>query len=160
VILFHAFTRFRLDLLTTGVHRCHPTRLLGIRSAHRRSTKGITTPTRTLWALAIRNFLPQVSVNTFLCTWSKTSTNGSHTNSSAPFKLAELTKEYGPVFSIRQGPRLFVVIGRYQAAMEIMEKEGASLADRPRLIAAAETLSGGMRVVSERSGDRLRRVRK
>ena len=53
-----------------------------------------------------------------------------------------------------------MVIGRYQAAMEIMEKEGASLADRPRLIAAAETLSGGMRVVSYRSGDRLRRVRK
>ncbi|KAH0838698.1 cytochrome P450 [Lanmaoa asiatica] len=62
--------------------------------------------------------------------------------SRAPFELAELTKEYGPVFSFRQGPRLFVVIGRYQAAMEIMEKEGASIADRPTLIAAAETLSG------------------
>ncbi|KAF8551926.1 cytochrome P450 [Imleria badia] len=80
--------------------------------------------------------------------------------SRAPFKLAELTKEYGPVFSFRHGPRLFVVIGRYQAAMEIMEKEGASLADRPRTIAAGETLSGGMRVLSSRSGDRLRRIRR
>ncbi|KIJ60536.1 hypothetical protein HYDPIDRAFT_117061 [Hydnomerulius pinastri MD-312] len=80
--------------------------------------------------------------------------------SRAPFKFAELTEEYGPVFSLRQGPRLFVVIGRHQAAMEIMEKEGASLADRPRSIAAAETLSGGMRVVVEGSGDRLRRLRR
>lgn len=83
-----------------------------------------------------------------------------HVNSRAPFKLAELTKEYGPVFSLRHGPRYFVVIGRYQAAMDIMEKEGASIADRPRLIAAAETLSGGMRVVSSRSGERLRKIRR
>lgn len=53
-----------------------------------------------------------------------------------------------------------MVIGRYQAAMEIMEKEGASVADRPRSIAAAETLSGGLRVVSSRSGERLRRYRR
>ncbi|KAI9566969.1 cytochrome P450, partial [Boletus coccyginus] len=80
--------------------------------------------------------------------------------SRAPFKFAELTKQYGPVFSLRHGPRLFVVIGRYQAAMEVMDKEGASLADRPRSIAAGETLSGGMRVVAERSGERLRRYRR
>ncbi|KAF8139802.1 cytochrome P450 [Boletus edulis] len=78
----------------------------------------------------------------------------------APYKLAELTKEYGPVFSLRHGPRLFVVIGRYQAAMEIMEKEGVSIADRPRLIAAAETLSGGMRIVTSGIGPQLRRARR
>ena len=70
-IPFHASARFRLGLSTTGMYRNHPTRLLGIHPAHRRSTKGITTPARTLWALAIRNSLPQVSVNTFLYTWSK-----------------------------------------------------------------------------------------
>lgn len=87
-------------------------------------------------------------------------TDGILVHSSAPYKLAELTKQYGPVFSLRHGPRIFVVIGRHQAAMEIMEKEGASVADRPRFIAAAETLSGGLRVVSSRNGDRLRRARR
>ena len=53
-----------------------------------------------------------------------------------------------------------MVIGQYEAAMEIMEKEGASLADQSHLVAAVETLSGGMRVLSERSRDRLCRVRK
>ncbi|KAG9310288.1 cytochrome P450 [Chiua virens] len=80
--------------------------------------------------------------------------------SRAPFKLADMTGDYGPVFSLRQGPRLFVIIGRYHAAMEIMEKEGASVADRPRSIAAGETLSGGMRLVTEGVGDRFRRLRR
>lgn len=71
-----------------------------------------------------------------------------------------MTEEYGPVFSLRQGTRIFIIIGRHRAAMEIMEKQGASLADRPRSIAAGETLSGGMRIVVERTGDRLRRLRR
>lgn len=41
-----------------------------------------------------------------------------------------------------------------------MEKEGASLVDRPRSIAAGEMLSGGMRILMARSGDRFRRLRK
>ena len=44
--------------------------------------------------------------------------------------------------------------------MELMEKQGVLLADRPRSIAAAETLSGGMRVVVEGAGDRLRKLRR
>ncbi|KAI9461381.1 cytochrome P450 [Boletus coccyginus] len=71
-----------------------------------------------------------------------------------------MTEEYGPVFTLRQGTRIFIIIGRHRAALEIMEKQGASLADRPRSIAAAETLSGGMRVVVEGTGDRLRRLRR
>lgn len=71
-----------------------------------------------------------------------------------------MTEEYGPIFSLRQGTQIFIIIGRYRAAMELMEKQGASLADRPRSIAAAETLSGGMRVVVQGAGDRLRRLRR
>jgi len=71
-----------------------------------------------------------------------------------------MTEEYGPVFTLRQGTRIFIIIGRHRAAMELMEKQGASLADRPRSIAAAETLSGNMRVVVEGTGDRLRRLRR
>jgi hypothetical protein len=41
-----------------------------------------------------------------------------------------------------------------------MEKEGAHLADRPRSIAVQETLSDGMRIVVQGSGERFRRLRR
>jgi hypothetical protein len=41
-----------------------------------------------------------------------------------------------------------------------MEKEGANLADRLRSIAVQETFSGGMRIVLEGSGEKLRRLRR
>ncbi|OAX38481.1 cytochrome P450 [Rhizopogon vinicolor AM-OR11-026] len=78
----------------------------------------------------------------------------------APLQFAKWTEEYGPVFSLRLGPQVFVVIGRHQAAVDIMEKEGASLADRPRSIAAGETLYGSLVLLFESGGDRLRRLRK
>ncbi|KAF7350486.1 Cytochrome P450 [Mycena venus] len=83
---------------------------------------------------------------------------------------------YGPVISFRQGRELIVIIGRYdvrhpalhqihtiifpEAAVEIMEKEGASVADRPSSIAAGDTLSGGMRTLLIGNGERLRKLRK
>jgi cytochrome P450 len=75
-------------------------------------------------------------------------------------KFEELTKEYGPVFSLRQGSKILVVVGRHQAALDIMEKEGAALVDRPRSISAGEVLSGGMRVLLTRHGDRFRKMRR
>ncbi|KAG2131613.1 cytochrome P450 [Suillus bovinus] len=78
----------------------------------------------------------------------------------APFQFARWTEQYGPVFSLKQGHRLFVIIGRHQAAVDIMENEGVNLADRPRSIAVQETLSGGLRVVVEGSGEKLRRMRR
>ncbi|KAF9058911.1 cytochrome P450 [Rhodocollybia butyracea] len=62
------------------------------------------------------------------------------------------TQEYGPVFSLRMGILGLggirtIVIGRHQAAIDIMEKHGADLSDRPSFIAAGETLSGGMRIL-------------
>jgi hypothetical protein len=41
-----------------------------------------------------------------------------------------------------------------------MEKEGASLIARPRSIAAGDILSGGLRLVTESSGERVRRLRR
>jgi hypothetical protein len=58
-------------------------------------------------------------------------------------KFEEWTEQYGPIFSLRQGRDIIIVVGRVQAAVDIMEKEGAYTADRPRCIAAGETLSGG-----------------
>jgi hypothetical protein len=70
------------------------------------------------------------------------------------------TQEYGPVFSVRQGLTTTIIIGRMQAAVDILEKDGVSTSDRPRSIAASETLSGGMRVMHARPGERLKKMRK
>ncbi|OAX30774.1 cytochrome P450, partial [Rhizopogon vinicolor AM-OR11-026] len=79
------------------------------------------------------------------------------------YAFTDFVRKYGPVVSFRQGSQVIIVIGNrpfHQAAMDIMEKEGASLVDRPRSIAAGEMLSGGMRILMARSGDRFRRLRK
>ncbi|KAG1829926.1 cytochrome P450 [Suillus variegatus] len=78
----------------------------------------------------------------------------------APFQFAKWTEQYGPVFSLKQGHRIFVVIGRHQAAVDIMEKEGANVAGRPRFIGVQETLSGGFRVSHEDRDEILRRMRR
>jgi hypothetical protein len=44
--------------------------------------------------------------------------------------------------------------------MEIMEKEGGSLVDRPIVISAGDTLSGGMRILLARAGNRFRKMRR
>ncbi|KAG6915377.1 hypothetical protein DXG01_011778 [Tephrocybe rancida] len=75
-------------------------------------------------------------------------------------KFEEWTKEYGPIFSLRQGLTTIIVIGRYDCAVEVMEREGAALVDRPLSIAAGETLSGGMRVLLTPAGERFKKMRK
>ncbi|KAF5370353.1 hypothetical protein D9758_006931 [Tetrapyrgos nigripes] len=75
-------------------------------------------------------------------------------------KFEEWTREYGPVYSFRRGVGVVVVIGRYEPAIAIMEKEGASLTDRPLSIAAGETLSGGMRTLIVGAGARLKKLRR
>jgi len=83
----------------------------------------------------------------------------SHTYSSYRH-FEEWAKTYGPVFSLRQGLQTLVIINRVDAAVEIMEKEGAHLADRPRSIAAGEVLSGGMRMLLTPQGERIKKMRK
>ncbi|KAI0345186.1 cytochrome P450 [Trametopsis cervina] len=78
----------------------------------------------------------------------------------AALKYEELTKIYGPVFSYKQGNKVIVVIGRSQAAADIMQKHGSDLTDRPRNIAAGEIFSGGMRTLLTPQGDRLRKLRR
>ncbi|KJA15544.1 hypothetical protein HYPSUDRAFT_194208 [Hypholoma sublateritium FD-334 SS-4] len=75
-------------------------------------------------------------------------------------KFEEWTQQYGPVFALRQGFSTTVVIGRMQAAVDIMERDGAWLVDRPRNIAAGETLSGGMRMLLTPAGDRFKKMRR
>jgi hypothetical protein len=53
-----------------------------------------------------------------------------------------------------------IIVGRLQAAIDIMEKEGASTVDRPHNISAGETLSGGMRVLLTPAGERFKKMRR
>ncbi|KAF9225701.1 cytochrome P450 [Gyrodon lividus] len=62
--------------------------------------------------------------------------------------------------SLRQGSHVFIIIGRLDAATEIMVKEGGALTDRPRSVAFGEILSNDMRLLVIRSGERFRRLRK
>ncbi|KAK0197734.1 cytochrome P450 [Armillaria mellea] len=86
---------------------------------------------------------------------------GRSTTSFASFQeLETLFQEYGPVVTLKSGSQTVVVIGRQQATIDIMEKEGASLADRPKWVAASEMVSGGMRILLLNSGKRFRKLRK
>ncbi|KAG0692614.1 cytochrome P450 [Suillus ampliporus] len=68
--------------------------------------------------------------------------------------------EYGPLITLRSGLENFVVIGRFKAAVDIMENQGKSVADRPRSIAAGELISGGLGIAFEPFGERFRRMRR
>jgi hypothetical protein len=48
----------------------------------------------------------------------------------------------------------------WQAAIDIMEKQGGLLADRPHLIAAGEMLNGGLALGLVPAGERWRRMRR
>ncbi|KAF9245020.1 cytochrome P450 [Melanogaster broomeanus] len=71
--------------------------------------------------------------------------------------VASWIQEYGPVISLRTGTTKYVIIGHHkaaiQAAIEIMEKQGSLLAERPRWVAAGELLGGSLRILST-SGER------
>ncbi|KAK0209954.1 cytochrome P450 [Armillaria fumosa] len=62
-------------------------------------------------------------------------------------KYEEWTKDYGPVYSLTRFGKVYIVVGRYDAAVELMEKGGTQTSDRPRAIAASETFSGGLRSI-------------
>ncbi|KIJ65444.1 hypothetical protein HYDPIDRAFT_88479 [Hydnomerulius pinastri MD-312] len=74
--------------------------------------------------------------------------------------VADCVTQFGPVFSLRQGSEVIVAIGRMYAAVEIMEKEGGSLVDRPHLIAAGDLVSGGLRIILTPAGERFRLLRR
>ncbi|KAI6142188.1 cytochrome P450 [Pisolithus tinctorius] len=74
--------------------------------------------------------------------------------------LADWVNDYGPVISLRRGSQVTIIVGRMDAVTEIMEKNGASTADRPHSIAARELLSKGLRMVLEHNNERHRRLRK
>ncbi|KAG0695260.1 cytochrome P450 [Suillus ampliporus] len=74
--------------------------------------------------------------------------------------IGEWIDEYGPLITIRSGLENIVMIGRYKAAVDIMEGQGKSTADRPRMVAAGEIFSGGMNITFAPFGERFRRLRR
>ncbi|KAG1728980.1 cytochrome P450 [Suillus paluster] len=67
--------------------------------------------------------------------------------------------EYGPLITVRSGFGKMIIIGRYKAAVDIMEGQGGVLADRPRMI-AAEIFGGGLGITLTPFGDKFRRMRR
>ncbi|KAK0201333.1 hypothetical protein DFS33DRAFT_1387286 [Desarmillaria ectypa] len=59
----------------------------------------------------------------------------------------EWTKKYGPVYSLTRFGKVYIVVGRYNATVEVMEKGGTQTSDRPRSISASEMFSGGLRTI-------------
>lgn len=47
-----------------------------------------------------------------------------------------------------------------QESVDIMEKEGGLLADRPRAVAAGEMMSRGLRMILSPAGEQFRRLRR
>lgn len=74
--------------------------------------------------------------------------------------VASWIEEYGPLITLRTGIEKYIVIGRYKAAAEIMEKQGASLVDRPPFVAVGELLCGGMVLPFVPAGERFRQLRR
>ncbi|OAX33120.1 cytochrome P450 [Rhizopogon vinicolor AM-OR11-026] len=74
--------------------------------------------------------------------------------------VAQWIDKYGPMVTIRQGTEKIVIIGRQQAVVDIMEKQGAASADRPPMVSAGEMLSGGQSIAFTHVGDRLRLMRR
>ncbi|KAG1744389.1 cytochrome P450 [Suillus lakei] len=73
--------------------------------------------------------------------------------------IAGWIDEYGPLITIRAKFEKIVIIGRYKAAVDIMETQGKLLTDRPPMI-AGEIFTGGMSIALAPFGDRFRRMRR
>ncbi|KAG0700993.1 cytochrome P450 [Suillus ampliporus] len=68
--------------------------------------------------------------------------------------IREWIEQYGPLITIRSRLEHIVIIGSYKAAVDIMENQGKSVADRPRLVAVAEMFGGGVTLVWTPFGER------
>ncbi|KAG0695266.1 cytochrome P450 [Suillus ampliporus] len=74
--------------------------------------------------------------------------------------IAGWIDEYGPLITIRAGLENVVMIGRYKAAVDIMENQGKWVADRPRMVSAGEIYTGGLSIAFVSFGERFRRMRR
>jgi cytochrome P450 len=74
--------------------------------------------------------------------------------------IAGWINKYGPLITIRSRFENIVIIGRYKAAIDIMENQGKFTADRPPMNAAGEMFNGAISIAFVPFGDRFRRMRR
>lgn len=74
------------------------------------------------------------------------------------------SNEYGPLITILlaviklvPSHRVVLCLTLLQAAMDNMEKQGASLANRPRVVSVGEIFNGGQNIAFAHVGDRMHR---
>ncbi|EIW77877.1 cytochrome P450 [Coniophora puteana RWD-64-598 SS2] len=68
--------------------------------------------------------------------------------------------EYGPVITLRTGFTKHVQIGRQQALIDIMERQGTVLADRPHAISTSELFAQGASIGFVPAGERIKSMRR
>ncbi|KAG0693816.1 hypothetical protein DFH29DRAFT_1006896 [Suillus ampliporus] len=84
--------------------------------------------------------------------------SGSYTPRDPHLTIARWIKEYSPLITILSRLDNTVIIGRYKAVVDIMEDQGKSIADRPRMVAAGEC--GGLSLGFQPFGETARRMRR
>ncbi|POW03668.1 hypothetical protein PSTT_10926 [Puccinia striiformis] len=76
-------------------------------------------------------------------------------------QMEEITKEYGPVSSVKLGNnKLLVIVGRVEPALALLEGRSSIYCDRPQLEMAGNIMSGGLRTLCLPYGDRWKRFRR
>lgn len=120
----------------------------------------VATTTRPSRTYHLRKYDSQIIVRVLSVLGLQPASRISYPVCSAYRHFEKWTQEYGPVFSLRQGFNTVIIIGRLQAAIDVMEKEGAFTVDRPHNISAGEVLSGGMRMLLTPAGERFKKMRR
>ncbi|SCZ89949.1 BZ3500_MvSof-1268-A1-R1_Chr1-3g01683 [Microbotryum saponariae] len=76
------------------------------------------------------------------------------------FKMEQWTRELGPIYSIKLGSQLFVILGRASAAVDLLDKRSRIYSSRPHRIMISDIASRGYRMVLMPYGDRWRKQRR
>ncbi|OAV99179.1 hypothetical protein PTTG_01983 [Puccinia triticina 1-1 BBBD Race 1] len=76
-------------------------------------------------------------------------------------QMEKITKEYGPVSSVKlSNNKLLVIVGRVEPALALLEGRSSVYCDRPQLEMAGNIMSGGLRTLCLPYGDRWKRYRR
>ncbi|XP_012517188.1 PREDICTED: steroid 17-alpha-hydroxylase/17,20 lyase [Propithecus coquereli] len=59
----------------------------------------------------------------------------------------KLQKKYGPIYSVRMGPKTLVIVGHYQLAKEVLVKKGKDFSGRPQ-VASLDILSDNQKGIA------------
>lgn len=76
-------------------------------------------------------------------------------------QMAKWTEEYGPIYTIWMGPfKPVLIVGRADAAMELLDRRGAVWSSRPRMVMTSDLVSQGLRMTFMPYSELWKRERK